>query len=868
LLYRRAYAAPLAKTPADRTHPMTTTRALALFALTAAAVATAGSFGSRANDKGAPKFSAGDVAFFEKEVAPVLKAHCTKCHGDDSEKVKGGLSLATRAAVLAGGETGPAADLAKPEASLLLKAIHYKDEAYKMPPKGKLPAADIAVLEKWVKLGLPVTADRIGDTAKGPGPKPIPEEAKRYWAYQPVKRPAVPQVNVPNFTIRNPIDAFVAAKWGAKKLTPVAPAEKAALARRAYYDLIGLPPTPEELDAFVKDAAPDAYEKLLDKLLASSHYGEKWGRHWLDVVRYGETNGYERDGPKPFAWRYRDYVIQSFNADKPYTQFVKEQLAGDEIQAVQGYNPDAVIATGFYRLGIWDDEPADRLQAEYDGFDDIVATACQALLGTTFNCARCHDHKADPIPQADYYKLLAFFRDIKPYSENRDVRSANSLSDLTPPDARAKYEAELVKRQSRLKDVLKEMEALENAVIKTLPAEDQRAAEGIDRPQVVRLKVVPALKGKEKDDYAVLRKERAELEKKNTVPGQELALSVNNCFTNPPTTHIMVRGSPHAKGKEVKPGFPEVLGLPDPEIPAPKAGAKSSGRRTVLANWIASDTNPLTARVMVNRVWQYHFGRGIVPSANDFGKLGEKPTHPELLDWLAAEFTEGGWTLKRLHKLIMTSSTYRLSSAANEANLKSDPANDLLWRFNARRLSGEEVRDSVLAVSGALNLKQFGPSTYPKIPREVLAGQSVPGQGWPTSPPEEGNRRSVYAHVKRSLRVPILVGFDQPDPDSSCPVRYVTTVPTQALGLLNGEFANEQAELFAARLQKEAPNDVAAQVARAIRLTTGRTPSATEVKADVAFIASLKTKHKLSDAKALAQFALLCLNANEFVYLD
>ena len=294
----------------------------------------------------------------------------------------------------------------------------------------------------------------------------------------------------------------------------------------------------------------------------------------------------------------------------------------------------------------------------------------------------------------------------------------------------------------------------------------------------------------------------------------------------------------------------------------------STGRRTALAGWIASKDNPLTARVFVNRVWQYHFGKGIVPTANDFGKLGEQPTHPELLDWLASDFVAGGWKLKRLHKLIMLSSTYQLSSQADEANLRADPANNLLWRFNMRRLSGEEVRDSILSVSGSLNLKQFGPSTYPKIPKEVLAGQSVPGQGWPTSPPEEANRRSVYAHVKRSLRVPILVGFDQPDPDSSCPVRYVTTVPTQSLGLLNGEFANEQAEAFAKRLQKDAPNDVSAQVARAVRLTTGRTPTADEVKKDAAFVAGLKEKHKLTDEQALARFCLLCLNSNEFVYLD
>jgi len=415
---------------------------------------------------------------------------------------------------------------------------------------------------------------------------------------------------------------------------------------------------------------------------------------------------------------------------------------------------------------------------------------------------------------------------------------------------------------------MKQMEAIEDAVIKTLPAEDQRAAEGNDRPQVVRLKVVPALKGKQKDDYAGLRKERTELEKNPAPASQQLALSVNNCDKNPPTTHVLVRGSPQAKGKEVKPGFPEVLGLPDPTIPAAKAGAKTSGRRTVLANWIASKENPFTARVFVNRVWQYHFGRGIVPTANDFGKLGEQPSHPELLDWLASDFMAGEWKLKRLHKLIMLSSTYQLSSQASDANLRADPSNALLWRFNMRRLSGEEVRDSILSVSGSLNLKQFGPSTFPKIPKEVLAGQSVPGQGWPTSPPDEANRRSVYAHVKRALRVPILVGFDQPDPDSSCPVRYVTTVPTQSLGLLNGEFANEQASAFAQRLQKDAPNDVSAQVTRAVRLTTGRKPTADEVKRDVAFVTVLKEKHNLDDAQALTRFCLLCLNANEFVYLD
>ena len=770
-----------------------------------------------------PKFTPEQVAFFDKEVLPVLKEHCFKCHGDDPNKLKGGLDLRTREAVLAGGDTGPAVNAAKPDESLFLRAVHYKDDEHRMPPKQKLPAKELAVLDKWVKDGLPVPADRMGEAVKVAPKSVVTDEAKRYWAYQPVKRPDVPAVKDQAW-VKTPVDA----------------------------------------------------EKLVDKLLASPHYGEKWGRHWLDVVRFAETNGYERDGPKPFAWRYRDYVIKSFNADKPYTQFVTEQLAGDEIP---GHNPDAVVATGFYRLGIWDDEPADRQQALFDGFDDLVTTAGQGFLGMTVNCSRCHDHKVDPIPQADYYKFVAFFRDIRPYSDDRDVRSAANMTDISPPELRAKYEADLKKRDARLADVRRAMHAIEDEVIKTLPAPDQRATEGPERPKVIAQKVVPALAGKVKEEYAALKKERGELERRAAPPGQELALSVNNCFPRPPATHVLVRGSPHAPGKEVKPGFPEVLGFPDPEIADPARGAKSSGRRTVLANWIASKSNPLTARVFVNRVWQYHFGRGIVPSTNDFGKLGEQSTHPELLDWLASEFVEptwapangaagAAWTVKRLHKLIMLSSAYQLSSAADADNLKADPANNLLWRFNARRLSGEEVRDSILAVSGSLNLKQYGPSTYPKIPKEVLAGQSVPGQGWPVSPPDEANRRSVYAHVKRSLRVPILVGFDQPDPDSSCPVRYVTTVPTQSLGLLNGEFANEQALAFARRLQKEAPNDVAAQVTRAVRLTTGRVPAAEEVAKDTAFVAAMKEKHKLDDLAALTRFALLCLNANEFVYLD
>jgi mono/diheme cytochrome c family protein len=819
-----------------------------------------------------PAFTPEQVAFYQKEVLPVLQQHCLKCHGAEP-KVKGGLNLTTRKGAVDGGDVGPAFDPKDPGKSLLLKAVEYTHDDTKMPPKGKLPEKELAVLRKWVTDGLPYPPDKLGgDIAKtAPAHKGgvVTPEAKRYWAYQPVKRPAVPPVKNAAF-VRTPVDAFVLAKLEAKGLAPVKPADKTALVRRAYYDLWGLPPTPEQVEAFVSDNSPDAWEKLIDALLASPHYGEKWGRHWLDVVRFAETNGYERDGPKPNAWKYRDYVIKSFNADKPYTRFVQEHLAGDELP----WDRDAIVATGFYRLGLWDDEPADRAQALFDGYDDLVTVTGQAFLGMTLNCARCHDHKVDPIPQTDYYRLLAFFRDVRPFSDTRGVSSSNNSTDITPPEKRTEYEAELKERQARIAELEARMKPIEDAAIKKMPAADQLKVDDGKRDEVVK-KVPKYLDGADRAAYQRLVDRRRDLIKKPT-PSQEFALSVNNCDARPPATHLMVRGSPHAPGKEVKPGFPEVLGFPDPAIPDPKPRAKTSGRRTFLANWVASKDNPLTARVLVNRVWQHHFGKGIVPTANDFGKLGEQPTHPELLDWLASDFMDGGWTLKRLHKLVMTSNVYKLSSTADPAALKTDPANALLWRFNMRRLTAEEVRDSVLMVSGKLDPTPYGPSVFPRIPDAVLAGQSVPGNGWlktrgggyDPANPDAGNRRSVYVYVKRSLQVPVLIAHDQADTDSSCPVRYTTTVPTQALGLLNGEFATEMAAAFAARLAKEAPGDLPAQVARGLRLTTGCTPTEAEVAKDAAFVRELKAKHGLDHATALRRYALLLLNTNEFVYLD
>jgi hypothetical protein len=704
------------------------------------------------------------LAFFESQVRPLLEARCLKCHGREP-KIRGNLRLDSREAVLRGGDLGPAVSLDAPEESLFLQAIRY--EGPEMPPSGKLPQAEIDVLTRWVRQGLPWPAGgRKASENREPTPEPpVPSRppGPSAWLYRIVVRPTVPTVKVRSWP-RNPIDAFILAGLESHRLGPNGPADRVALIRRATYDLTGLPPAPEEVDAFASDPSPDAYERLVDRLLASPHYGETWGRHWLDLVRYAETNGYERDSAKPYAWRYRDYVIDSFNRDKPYDRFLHEQLAGDEIAPDSA---EAWIATGFYRLGIWDDEPADRPLARYDVLDGVVSTAGQVFLGLSIHCARCHEHKKDPIPQADYYRLLAFFNDVT----NQDGKNTRKVG----PDA-----------------------------LEVMCVREQGKAE----------------------------------------------------------THVLLRGNPNLHGPRVEPGVPAIVG------DGAATFTPGPGKRRALAEWLTDRRNPMTARVLVNRLWQYHFGRGIVPTPNDFGGLGEPPTHPELLDWLAAELMDGGWRIKRMHRLILLSNTYRMSSRANPRGLAKDPGNQHFWRYPMRRLRAEEVRDAILAVSGTLNPKAGGPSIRPPIPREVLAGQSIPGNGWSVSPPDESARRSVYIHVKRALLVPILAAHDSADTDSSCPVRYTTTVPAQPLGLLNGQFANEQAELFAGRLLRERPGDLAGQIRRAIRLTTGADPPAEEVAADVAWLRSVRAGSGLSEHDAMTQYCLMALNASAFLYLD
>lgn len=922
------------------------------------------------------------VVNFATEVQPILARRCFACHGPD--QAEGGLRLHDRDSAIATLESGHAAVApGKPESSEILERIRSEDESLRMPPEGKpLSEREQSVLRRWIEQGA---------------------EWKKHWAFETLSRPHIPTNN--NGTSNHPIDAFIDQQLAKRGLTRAPQADSVHLLRRLYFDLIGLPPTPEQVDQFLSRAAngfDHAWETEIDRLLASEHYGERWARHWLDVVRYAETNSFERDGAKPHAWRYRDYVIRSFNADKPYDQFLIEQLAGDEIP-----NPtrDSLVATGFYRLGIWDDEPADRELAVYDGLDDILTTVGQGLLGLTINCSRCHDHKIDPIPAKDYYSALAFFRNISsngygPQVERPLIASEDDRKAFRDRENQIREEADRIQRrltevESLLRTQFNELTQTESKsydlddleyryyrdTFDKLPDFDQLKPETVAKvdPPLIDIGVstrpdffgfvftasliVPkdgeytfildsddgsrlTLDGKELIEYDGIhgtgRPKRATVtlkqgrypmrldyfqrqhgkglslhwngpgfrrkrltadsgeqakdlqqaiqnsnvegldpalvtefkelrksleEAKRQKPWEEYGMCVSENGTQPPETFILTRGSPQAKADKVDPAFLTILGGNKPSI-EPNQQANTSGRRLAFAKWVTDPANQLTSRVFANRVWQHHFGRGIVRSPNNFGQLGETPTHPELLDWLATQLVEYGWHVKPLHKLILTSQTYRQSALASPEALERDANNDLFSRFDMRRLSAEEIRDSILAVNGSLNPKLYGPSVYPELSREVLASQSVPGKGWEKSPAEEQARRSVYIHIKRSLLVPMLSNFDFPEPDTSCEARFITTQPGQALGMLNGDFLHQQSELFAKRLKAEVGGVLDTQIERAFELALSRKPTPEEISKSKELIETLKTEHKLSEDQTLAYFCLFVYNLNEFVYLD
>ncbi|HET6573036.1 MAG TPA: DUF1549 and DUF1553 domain-containing protein [Fimbriiglobus sp.] len=686
------------------------------------------------------------------------------------------------------------------------------------------------------------------------------------WAFHRPHRPEIPSTK--SQTPNNPVDAFLLARLDAAKLTFAPPADKRSLIRRATFDLTGLPPTPAEIDAFLNDKSPTAYETLVDRLLASPHFGERAALAWLDAVRYAESNGYKSDERRPDAWRYRDYVIASFNADKPYDRFLKEQLAGDELYPG---DPQALVATGFLRHYPYESNAVDVERKRIDILNDITDATAAAVLGLTVGCAKCHDHKFDPITQEDYYRFQAFFAGYWPTDVPIGDTSKYDAWEATTADVHGRMAA--LEKPYRAKEAARQRKRQQAVYVKLIdiPAADrtpwQKQIAAMVESQVYGEKVdwSKKMKGAEKVKYEALEKELAELSK-HKPPKPPTAMAMTDVGPVAPPTHRLIRGNWNRPGNEVVPGFLSAIDDRDAECkPTPQG---TTGRRTALAKWITSADNPLTARVAVNRVWQQLFGRGIVANPADFGKAGERPTHPKLLDWLAHELMTpskpvdgspraSAWALKRIYRLIVTSTAYRQSGVASHG-LKADPDNKLLWRMPRKRLDGEAARDAMLAIAGKLNLKAGGPGVYPELPAELKKAADK----WPVSAdPAERDRRSIYVAVKRNLRYPFFSLFDSPDRNEVCARRFVTTTAPQALTLLNDEMVLGLAKAFAARVTKEAGDDV---IGKVFELALGRPPDTEEREAAQRFLA----KHSGKPAEAVMDLCHALLNLNEFLYVD
>jgi hypothetical protein len=695
------------------------------------------------------------------------------------------------------------------------------------------------------------------------------------------RRPAVPEVKAKGWAV-NPIDNFVLNRLEADGLSPSPRADKLRLLRRVTFDLTGLPPTIEEQDNFLKDDSPDAYRKVVDRLLASSRYGERWATHWLDLVRYAETDGFKSDDLRPEAYRYRDYVIRAFNDDLPYDRFIRQQIAGDELEPD---NPDAVIATGFNRLYPDENNSAALDQRRQEILDDLTDVTGLTFLGLTVGCARCHDHKYDPTTQADYFRLQSFFaamreREDVPVADagaRQDFEKQSAAWEAATRDIRSEMDALIAdKRAQARKDALLKFraelqDAAKTPAEKRTPFQTQIALLAEKQQEKSADAVVAKLPADKKTRYQELQKQLADVEPKRPEPLPR-AHSVSDIGREAPPTFRLQGGDLHKPKEEVQPGFPTFLGEAKPDTLLPES-VNSTGRRSSLARWLTKKDHPLTARVMVNRLWQHHFGVGIVASTNDFGALGDAPTHPELLDWLAVEFVESGYSLKHMHRLMVLSATYCQDSqvdpkkTTHQTALTKDRANHLLWHANRQRLEGEALRDALLSLSGELNPRMYGPSARPKLPDKIS------NYAWkPDAKVEDQNRRSVYVFVKRNMRYPLFDAFDWPDLHNSCSRRANTTTAPQALQLLNGEFTQERAQRLGADLLARYGDDDAGLVMHAYRAAWGRNPTSEEVRLGVNFLGEQTTRlnAKGGDARkaAVIDFCHAVMNTNEFLYVD
>ena len=899
------------------------------------------------------------VEFFEKQVRPVLASRCYECHSA-AKKTKGGLALDTKEATLKGGESGVVLVPGDPEKSKLIEAVRYKNQDLQMPPKSIMPEAEIKVLEEWVKLGAPdPRTEKVAATAKAGRVIDI-NEGRKYWSYTPVSAPAVPKVANGGEAIRNPIDAFIRAKLEEKGLSPAEPADKATLIRRATFDLIGLPPTPEEVEAFVQDKAPDAFDRVIERLLASQHYGERWGRHWLDVARYADSNGMDENVALGHAWRYRDYVTRSFNEDKPFDRFTIEQIAGDLLPASEiNTREEAITATGFLSLGAKVLAEPDVRKLEMDVIDEQIDVMGKAFLASTLGCCRCHDHKFDPIRQGDYYALAAIFRSTKSLGDDRlgALKFWNEHSLATPAQLEAKkaHEKAVTAKRAEVTAFTAKARAEIKAELQGHAAEYLAAAASLsmdaDFAEVEKLaaanhlrprylltcrqylarnpahpffaawrklasegnpaevrkvyghifadtaSALAAAKAKDpkateptdpavKDAFAALNDiagflavpdkdadafepevvakieamnhDLMEMDEKAPDPPAIMAVA-DGTITK--TLPIHIRGSYLTLGKEMERGFPEVMraSLTKPVLPAKQSG------RLELARWLASTENPLTARVMVNRVWRWHFGQGIVSTTDNFGMLGDKPSNPQLLDWLARGFMENGWSIKDLHRLIMRSATYQQSSAARYSMAGGqadprlvDPENRLFWRANIQRLEAEEIRDSLLAVSGWLS-PQIGGKTIPLHNKEFVFNHTSKDHTSYESP-----RRALYLPVIRNHLYDMLEQFDFPDPTMPTGSRNSTVIAPQALIMMNSPVAMESADRLAERLLNSRESDEQ-RLRRTFVLLYGRQATDAELRDTLSFLQQTAATEPIARAWSLVVQSLMA--ANEFMYL-
>ncbi len=819
-------------------------------------------------DKPTEKITPDQLAFFERKIRPVLVAKCYQCHSAEAEKVKGSLLLDTREGIRMGGATGHAVEPGDLKGSLLITALHGVKKDSLMPPKEKLSPEVIADFEKWVLMGAPDPRDGKAKVAK----KPELADGKNFWAFQPVKPVAVPQPKDGKWSATD-IDRFVLKKLEEKQLKPVADADAATLLRRVYFDLIGLPPSAEQVEAFVKaSAAGDrqlAFAKVVDQLLASPQFGERWGRHWLDVARYAESCGKERNYAFTEAWRYRDYVIAAINADKPYDRFIREQVAGDLLPAKDAaQRNEQLIATGFLAIGPKGLNERNREQFTMEQVDEQIDVTTRATLGLTVSCARCHDHKFDPVPTRDYYAMAGIFKSTETHygigpgnnGKNRNPSTHVPLvKTFSPPPPLTTKPAEAVQVASATseKTLTPEMLARMKKFVEANPRLATRFKTMTDAEKVAAFEKIQG-NGKAAKAAKVVKKpgkypEAPEAPKAVGEPNGQWAMGVLD--GKAADCPIYIRGELEEKGPVIPRGFVTVLGATEPAKIAP-----GQSGRLELANWLSSPENPLTARVMVNRVWQHLFGEGIVSTPDNFGATGERPTHPELLDYLAGRLVANGWSLKQMVREIVLTRTYRLSSVTDAKNFASDPDNDYLWRANQRRLDAESIRDGILAASGRLDLKAPGGSPVSSMGDADL-GRSARSAGR-TDP----RYRSVYLPILRELLPEALDLFDFAEPSLVVAAREVTTVPSQALYMLNSPFVQENAAAMANRFQGTSA-DPAQRIQAAYLTALSRPATAAEVARAETYLKTHAAERGGSPESALTTFCQALFASAEFRYL-